>query len=63
MKNKEKQIAISKEINGYSNMLLECIEHENSGATRNLIILAIKLLHLQEGKERLDEFLALITKL
>ena len=63
MKNKENQIALSKEIDAYSAMIPDCIEHENSGVTRNLIILAIKLLHLQEGKESLDEFLASINKL
>ena len=63
MKNKENQILLSKEIDAYSDMLPDCIEHENSGVTRNLIISSIKLLHLQVGKESLDEFLASITKL
>jgi hypothetical protein len=60
---KEKQILLSKEIDAYSAMLPNCIEYKNSGVTRNIIISAIKLLHLQEGKESLDEFLASITKI
>jgi hypothetical protein len=60
---KEKQISLSKEIDAYSAMLLDCIEHENSAVTRKIAITAIKLLHLQEGKESLDEFLASIAKL
>lgn len=63
MKNKENQIALSKEIDAYSAMLPDCIEHENSAVTRKIIISSIKLLHLQEGKESLHKFLLSIAKL
>jgi len=66
MQNKEKQLALSNEILGYSELLKEATEEEQeiSDVYCPLIVLTLtKLIHLQKGQDGVDALKKLLDKI